>query len=79
MLVATIVGLVSLKFPFADEIAGLSTLVLCSGSVLIFILLAVLLKPHLALLPMFVLENTPLIKYIPNTTNRNNLCHPITS
>lgn len=68
VLIAITVGLVSSEFSFADDVAALPTLMLCSGSVFISILLAVLLKPHWALLPMFVLENTPLIKYIPNTT-----------
>jgi hypothetical protein len=67
-LIATIVGLLSSSFSFADEVANLPVFVLCSGSVLISILLAILLKPHWALLPIFVLENTPLIQLIPNTT-----------
>ena len=68
VLIATIVGLLSSKFSFADEVVSLETLVLCSGSVFISIFLTILLKPHWALLPIFVLENTPLIQVIPNTT-----------
>ena len=71
VLVATIVGLLeSIELPFADEIAALPILVLCSGSMFVSILLAILLKPHWALLPIFVLENIPLIQLIPNTTMR---------
>lgn len=68
-LITTIIGLVvSTESELVEYIASLETFMLCSGSILISIALAILLKPHWALLPIFVLENTPLIQTIPNTT-----------
>jgi hypothetical protein len=67
-LLAATFGLASSQLSFAEDIVGFQPLVLCSGSVFVSILLAIFLKPHWALLPTFILENTPLIQYIPNTT-----------
>lgn len=41
-------------------------LLFCGGSVLISLVLASLLGPHWALLPVFVLENIPIVKLFPS-------------
>ena len=51
-----------------EVVAPIELLVLCSGSVVVSVLLAILLGPHWALLPIFILENIPFAKWIPNTT-----------